>query len=432
MKNKILLIIGHEYRTRVMKLSFLLLTLLTPILFIGVSILPALIMTSDTKDSAKTIVVIDKSGMYESAFTNDENYTFLFLDGDLQQAHADHPQVDGFVYITGDLRDSIQTVSYYSEKQPNAEMLYRLSRQLSDYVNRQRIESYNIPHLKEIIDQSQQRVNINTVKWDKDGSEHITSADMTELLGLVSAMLIFVFVFMYGAQVMQGVAQEKSSRIMEVMISSVRPFELMMGKIIGIALVGLTQFMLWVMIGAIGFSIAMPLVMPDVAELSSDTMAQMASSQDLSFLQELMMSLIGLDFVKIIVLFLLYFIGGYLLYASLFAAVGSAVDNETDAQQFTLPISIPIMISMYVAMHAMRSPDSALAFWCSLIPFTSPVVMLVRLPFDVAWWEIILSLVILYLSFIGSTWLSGKIYRTGVLMYGKKPSWKEIWKWIRY
>lgn len=432
MKNKILLIIGHEYRTRVMKLSFLLLTLLTPILFIGVSILPALIMTSDTKDSAKTIVVIDKSGMYESAFTNDENYTFLFLDDDLQQAHADHPQVDGFIYITGDLRDSIQTVSYYSEKQPNAEMLYRLSRQLSDYVNRQRIESYNIPHLKEIIDQSQQRVNINTVKWDKDGSEHITSADMTELLGLVSAMLIFLFVFMYGAQVMQGVAQEKSSRIMEVMISSVRPFELMMGKIIGIALVGLTQFMLWVMIGAIGFSIAMPLVMPDVAELSLDTMAQMASSQDLSFLQELMMSLIGLDFVKIIVLFLLYFIGGYLLYASLFAAVGSAVDNETDAQQFTLPISIPIMISMYVAMHAMRSPDSALAFWCSLIPFTSPVVMLVRLPFDVAWWEIILSLVILYLSFIGSTWLSGKIYRTGVLMYGKKPSWKEIWKWIRY
>ena len=413
MKNKILLIIGHEYRTRVMKLSFLLLTLLTPILFIGVSILPALIMTSDTKDSAKTIVVIDKSGMYESAFTNDENYTFLFLDGDLQQAHADHPQVDGFVYITGDLRDSIQTVSYYSEKQPNAEMLYRLSRQLSDYVNRQRIESYNIPHLKEII-------------------EVTPSADMTELLGFVSAMLIFVFVFMYGAQVMQGVAQEKSSRIMEVMISSVRPFELMMGKIIGIALVGLTQFMLWVMIGAIGFSIAMPLVMPDVAELSSDTMAQMASSQDLSFLQELMMSLIGLDFVKIIVLFLLYFIGGYLLYASLFAAVGSAVDNETDAQQFTLPISIPIMISMYVAMHAMRSPDSALAFWCSLIPFTSPVVMLVRLPFDVAWWEIILSLVILYLSFIGSTWLSGKIYRTGVLMYGKKPSWKEIWKWIRY
>ena len=432
MKNKILLIIGHEYRTRVMKLSFLLLTLLTPILFIGVSILPALIMTSEIEEDTKTIVVIDKSGMYESAFTSDENYTFYFINGDLQQLHAEHPQVDGFIYITGDLRDSLQSVSYYSEKQPNAEMLYRMSRQLSDYVNRQRIESYNIPHLKEIISQSQQRISIHTVKWEKDGSEHMTSADMTELFGLVSAMLIFLFIFMYGAQVMQGVAQEKSSRIMEVMISSVRPFELMMGKIIGIALVGLTQFLLWVMIGAIGLSIAMPFVMPDVAEMSSETIAQITSSQNISFIQELLMSLMGINFAKIIILFILYFIGGYLLYASMFAAIGSAVDNETDAQQFTLPISIPILISMYVAMHVMRSPDSALAFWCSMIPFTSPVVMLVRLPFDVVWWEIVLSLVILYLSFIGTTWLSGKIYRTGVLMYGKKPSWKEIWKWVKY
>lgn len=432
MKNKILLIIGHEYYTRVVKLSFLLLTLLTPIFIIGLSIIPALIITSETEESAKTIIVIDKSGLYEPAFTSDENYTFLFLDGDVQQAHADHPQVDGFIYITGDLRDSLQSVSYYSEKQPNAEMMYRLSRQLSDYVNRQRIESYNIPNLKEIIAQSQQRVNINTVKWDKDGSEHMTSADITELFGLLCAMLIFIFIFMYGAQVMQGVAQEKSSRIMEVMISSVRPFELMMGKIIGIALVGLTQFMLWVIIGAIGLSIATPLVLPDIAGMSTEAITQMASSQDLSFAQELLMSLMGLDFVKIIVLFVLYFIGGYLLYASLFAAIGSAVDNETDAQQFTFPISLPILVSMYVAMHAMHNPDSSLAFWCSMIPFTSPVVMLARLSFDVAWWEIILSLAILYLSFISSTWLAGKIYRTGILMYGKKPTWNEIWKWIKY
>lgn len=432
MNSKIPLIIGHEYRTRVMKRSFLIITLLTPILIVASIALPVVLITSQSDDTQKTIAVIDKSGLYQPAFTDSENYTFLFFDEDLQQARNEHPEVAGFLYITGDLTDSLQSVTFYSEKQPNTETIPYLRRQLSDYVNQQRIASYNIPHLEEIIAQSKQRVNINTIKWEKDGSEHITSSDITELSGLLIAMLIFMFIFMYGGQVMQGVVQEKSSRIMEVMISSVRPFELMMGKIIGIALVGLTQVMMWVIIGGIAFAVITPFVMPETQALSADAMNQMASNPEYNEIQEIFIALMGFDFLKIIVLFILYFIGGYLLYASLFAAVGSVVDNETDSQQFTLPISIPIMIAMFVAIQATHSPNSALAVWCSYIPFTSPIVMLVRVPYDVAWWEIAISMFILYLSFIGTTWLSGKIYRTGILMYGKKPSWKEIWKWIKY
>lgn len=432
MNSKIPLIIGHEYRTRVMKRSFLIITLLTPILIVASIALPVVLITSQSDDAQKSIAVIDKSGLYQPAFTDSENYTFLFLDEDLQQARNEHPEVAGFLYITGDLTDSLQSVTFYSEKQPNSETVPYLRRQLSDYVNQQRIASYHIPHLEEIIAQSKQRVNINTIKWEKDGSEHITSSDITELSGLLIAMLIFMFIFMYGGQVMQGVVQEKSSRIMEVMISSVRPFELMMGKIIGIALVGLTQVMMWVIIGGIAFAVITPFVMPETQALSADAMNQMASNPEYSEIQEIFIALMGFDFLKIIVLFILYFIGGYLLYASLFAAVGSVVDNETDSQQFTLPISIPIMIAMFVAIQATHSPNSALAVWCSYIPFTSPIVMLVRVPYDVAWWEIAISMFILYLSFIGTTWLSGKIYRTGILMYGKKPSWKEIWKWIKY
>lgn len=432
MNSKIPLIIGHEYRTRVMKRSFLLITLLTPLLIVASIALPVVLLTSHSENSIKTIAVIDKSGLYKPAFTDNESYTFLFLDEDLQQARTKHPEVAGFLYITGDLTDSLQSVTFYSEKQPNYETVPYLKRQLSDYVNQQRIASYNIPHLQEIIAQSKQRVNINTVKWEKDGSEHLTSFDITELAGMMVAMLIFMFIMMYGGQVMQGVVREKSSRIMEVMISSVRPFELMMGKIIGIALVGLTQFIMWVIIGVVAFVAITPFVMPEAQAVSADAVTQMAANQEYSEIQEIFIALMGFDFLKIIVLFILYFIGGYLLYASLFAAVGSIADNETDSQQFTLPISIPIMIAMYVAIQASHSPDSALSIWCSYIPFTSPIVMLVRVPYDVAWWELGISLLILYLTFIGTTWLSGKIYRTGVLMYGKKPSWKEVWKWIKY
>ena len=249
-----------------------------------------------------------------------------------------------------------------------------------------------------------------------------------------------MFIVIYGAQVMTGVVQEKTNRIVEVMISSVKPFELMMGKIIGIAMVGLTQFLMWVLLtGAIMFGLSSAFAkdidmdsVKKVQEMGQMGMQNMPNDDVMSKIQDFTVALNGLDFVQIISLFIVYFLGGYLLYASLFAAIGSAVDNETDTQQFSMPIMLPIIFAIYAGIFSAENPDGPLAFWCSMIPFTSPIVMMVRLPFDVPFWQIALSISILVLSFIGTTWMAGKIYRTGILMYGKKTTWKEMWKWLKY
>ena len=251
-------------------------------------------------------------------------------------------------------------------------------------------------------------------------------------------MLIYMFIFVYGAQVMSSVVQEKTNRIVEVLICSVKPFELMMGKIISIALVGLTQFGIWLLL-TIGLVVVAgqflggsvnPETMVNVQQMGDAAAIQQASSE-LNF-DNIMAMIMSVNPFELISYFIIYFIGGYLLYASIFAAIGSAVDNETDTQQFMLPVTIPIIFAIYAAIYGAQNPDGPLAFWCSMIPFTSPIVMMVRLPFGVPMWEKLLSVAILIASFIGTTWMSAKIYRTGILMYGKKPSWKEMWKWLKY
>ena len=279
-------------------------------------------------------------------------------------------------------------------------------------------------------------MNISTIKWDEAGNEKEGSAEMALIIGMLAAFMIYMFIMTYGSQVMSGVLQEKTSRIVEVIVSSVKPFELMMGKIIGIALVGLTQFTIWIVFTLIlsgigtalfgdGFSAT---AMPESLQMGQSVASDADSAE---MITKVMSMLSGFDFVKVVVLFLLYFLGGYLLYASLFAAIGSAVDNETDTQQFSMPVTLPIIFSIFIGIYAAQSPDSALAFWGSVIPFTSPVVMMARIPYDVPTWQILLSLGLLVGTFVASTWLAGKIYRTGILMYGKKVSWKELWKWIR-
>jgi len=255
-------------------------------------------------------------------------------------------------------------------------------------------------------------------------------------IGMISAFMIYMFIVIYGAQVMSGVVQEKTSRIVEVIISSVKPFELMMGKIIGIAMVGLTQFFLWVLLTVVISTVAGSFIGGKVdanaLQQANSIGIQATPTASPSQMQEMVAMLNGFDFAQIVVLFVLYFLGGYLLYASLFAAVGSAVDSETDTQQFSLPLTLPIIFAIYAAIYSAQNPDGPLALWCSMIPFTSPIVMMVRLPFGVPTWQIVLSLLILVLSFIGTTWMAGKIYRTGILMYGKKVTWKEMWKWVKY
>lgn len=440
--SKISLIIKREYSTRVMKKSFILLTFLTPVLMVGMISLIVFLGTIKD-DKLKKIIVVDKTKLYKDVLKNNESYIFQFSDASVDELRKQNEEESEFVallYITKDLSVDSTAAVMYSDKQVNLELKTYVSGLLNKYIEQQKLAAYNIPNLKEMVDKSQTDINLKTIKWGEDGKEKEASAELALVIGMITAFIIYMFIVIYGAQVMTGVVQEKTNRIVEVMISSVKPFELMMGKIIGIAMVGLTQFLMWVLLtGAIMFGLSSAFAkdidmdsVKKVQEMGQMGMQNMPNDDVMSKIQDFTVALNGLDFVQIITLFIIYFLGGYLLYASLFAAIGSAVDNETDTQQFSMPIMLPIIFAIYAGIFSAENPDGPLAFWCSMIPFTSPIVMMVRLPFDVPFWQIALSISILVLSFIGTTWMAGKIYRTGILMYGKKTTWKEMWKWLKY
>ena len=367
--------------------------------------------------------------LYADALPSDDVYHFTFVDTDLQQAKSSYGKLTGILLITGRL-DQDGTATVYSENQIDMETKNHIERLLGDYVEQQKINAYNIPDLQKILEDTQTRITVSTIRWDEKGEEQKGSSELALIIGMVTAMIIYMFIVMYGGQVMSGVVQEKTSRIVEVIVSSVKPFQLMMGKIIGIALVGLTQVFLWVVLTLI-LSMAATTIMgiEPSAAVEIQGVPQESLEQGMGEIYSL---LAGFNFVEMLVYFICYFLGGYLLYASLFAAVGSAVENETDTQQFSLPLTIPIIFAIYAAIYSAQNPDGPLAFWCSLIPFTSPVVMMVRLPFGVPFWQVALSIGILVLSFVLTTWMAGKIYRTGILMYGKKVTWAELWKWLKY
>ena len=439
--SKINLIIQREYTTRVMKKSFILLTFLTPILMVGmVSLIVYLGTIKD--DKIKTIVVVDKTGLYKDVLQSNESYTFQFTDATVDELKKQEEQESDFaavLYITDDLIKNASAATLYSEKQVNLELKTYVAGLLNKYIEEQKLAAYNIPNLKEMVEKSKTDIDMKTIKWSEDGKDKEASAELAILIGMITAVIIYMFIVIYGAQVMSGVVQEKTNRIVEVMISSVKPFELMMGKIIGIALVGLTQVLLWVLLTvAIGAGVS-TFVGGDIDPASIQKMQEMQQMGQMNVpagvngeIADFMSSVAGLNFTQLIILFVVYFLGGYLLYASLFAAIGSAVDNETDTNQFSFPVMIPIIFAIYAGIFAAENPEGPLAFWCSMIPFTSPIVMMVRLPFDVPAWELALSISILILSFVGTTWMAGKIYRTGILMYGKKITWGEMWKWLKY
>lgn len=437
--SKIGLIIEREYKTRVLKKSFILLTLLTPVLLVALILVPLWLSTIKA-DTKQHIVVIDKSGLYESALKSNDLYTFEFTNRPIDTIRnnvQETSELTGILYISGNLATDTAQVILYSDKQAKMETVSYLSGLLDKYVEDQKIAAYNIPNLREMMENSRTDIKITTVKWDEDGKEQESSAELALIIGMLSAFVIYMFILIYGGQVMSGVIQEKTNRIVEVIVASVKPFELMMGKIVGIALVGLTQMLLWVVLTVglstiLGGSLFAPSDMGELQNMAAMSAGQSMPPMSDNMAAEIYGMLSGYDFIQLLVMFVLYFLGGYLLYASLFAAVGSAVESETDTNQFSLPLSIPIIFALYAAIYSAQNPDGPLAFWCSLIPFTSPIVMLVRIPFGVPAWQLILSFAILVLSFAGTTWMAGKIYRTGILMYGKKNSWKEIWKWLTY
>lgn len=438
--SKIGLIIKREYTTRVMKPSFIILTFLTPVLIAGMIMVPLLL--AQIKDNTeKKIVVIDQTGLYKTVFADNENFKFEFVDQSIEtfRRTKERDSYDAVLFIPQDLSLNSKAATLFSEEQVGVEMKSYVSDLLKKHIEEKKLAELNIPDFKELVEKTKVSIDVKTVRWGKDGEEKMGSAELAVIIGMISAFVIYIFIVVYGAQVMSGVVQEKTSRIVEVIISSVKPFQLMMGKIIGIAMVGLTQFALWVILSVVLVS-ALTSVFGTTLDVETYQQAQTmgVSAVNLPFdnqdgmVSDLLIALQNFDFVQTGILFVLFFLGGYLLYASLFAAVGSAVDNETDTQQFSLPLTLPIIFAIYAAIYSAENPDGPLAFWCSMIPFTSPIVMMVRLPFGVPVWQLALSIGILILSFIGSTWIAGKIYRTGILMYGKKITWKEMMKWVFY
>ncbi len=423
-------------------------SIIGPLLFAAMFVLPAWLSSLEST-SEKHIAIVDDTQKYEGAISDTESMKFTWLNSANEESLKSNYKnmgFDAYVIISDDLLKDPSAVKIYSETPVTINMKQHIRRDLEKYLEKEKLESFNISGLDEIIKNiNNTTVHVSTIQLGEKGTEKESSTELTMIAAIVFAMLIYFFVLMYGTQVMRGVVEEKTNRIVEVIISSVKPFQLMMGKIIGIAMVALTQFFLWIVftiliITGIKFALfpggEMPTRMDKQIEMIQADAGQDGSvAANSDFAEEftkIMEKANSLNLLGSILAFFFFFIGGYLLYAGLYAAVGAVIDNETDSQQFVMPIIMPLILSIYIAMVAFRSPDSDIAFWFSMIPFTSPIVMMARIPFQIPTWQVLLSMAILTASFIFTTWFAGRIYRTGILMYGKKVTYKEIWKWFLY
>lgn len=451
--NKILLVIQREYLTRVKKKSFIIMTLLAPVLMAAFISIIVFIMSREDDAERKVAVIGEGAELYRNAIPSTKKTEFVYLP-ELDQGTAKKEYENmgfyGYLVISPNVAYIPEGVKFYSGKQPNYELLSHISRSLENDIEQNKLKTYNIEDLDKILKEVETDVNIQTITISDTGEEKSTNTGLSMAIAYISGMLIYILTFVFGAQVMRGVIEEKTSRIVEVLVSSVKPFQLMMGKIVGIALVGLTQFILWTVLSFIFVGIAQSVLLPDQAQQmpqqeivqnimegqtanpAAGAIESAGVSPEMKEIMNVFDSVKNVNWGLILTSFIIFFLGGYLLYAAFFAAIGSAVDNETDTQQFMIPITIPLLLGLFVSMSAMENPESGIVFWFSLIPFTSPMVMMARLPFGVPAWELALSMLILIGSFISMTWLAAKIYRTGILMYGKKISYKELGKWLRY
>lgn len=435
--NKIGLIIKREYFTRVKKRSFIIMTFLGPLLIAAIYIIPILLALHGDSEK-RTIAVVDQSHWFERQFVNTENQTFIRLDHidiDSTKKLVQQGFFDIALFIPETQLNIPSSAVVYSMKQVPLDVESHIKEVMKNEIQVQKLLAAGVD--PDILESIKTNINLSVIRMDEEGGEKETFTEVQFILGMVLAVMIYMFIMLFGGQVMQGVTEEKSSRIVEVIVSSVKPFQLMMGKIIGVSLVALTQFVMWIVLTGviyIGFSAAVGLSHPEAISQGT-VMAQEINStsiMDNEAVQNVLNIVHSIDFGTIIVSFIVFFLLGYLLYATMFAAIGSLVDNNTDSQQFTLPVTVPLIIAILSAIYIVNDPDSSLAVWMSMIPFTSPVVMMVRIPFGIPIWQVIVSAVILAGSFVGMTWVAAKIYRTGILMYGKKPTYKEIFKWLKY
>ena len=435
---KIGIIIEREYLTRVRKRSFILITFLAPLFFAALMFLPIILMRHQEKfDGKRVIAVCDETTLFYGKLGNTDINTFLYIDNDIDDAKSlvKEGLYDGVLYIPATSLSVPTSAEIYSMKQLPMSLTSHIRSQMKQVVEHQKLLASGIDPA--IVKASATSINLQSIKMSEKDGEQKSFSEFELILGLFLALVIYVVIFIFGSQVMRGVIEEKTNRIVEVIISSVKPFELMMGKIIGVALVGLTQFLLWGVFTLAIYSVASAfLPTQDVFSAGTVMTEQIAeasaTAEGSGMLQEVFEVIDSINFKDILWCFLFYFIGGYFLYSAMFAAVGAAVDNETDTQQFATPISLILVLPMVCSSIIANAPDSSIALWLSMIPFTAPVGMMLRIPFGVPIWQIAVSVTLLFATFILFTWLASKVYRTGILMYGKKVSWKEIFKWIKY
>lgn len=435
--NKISLIIGREFNERVRKKSFIITTILMPVLMLLLMAAPALIMSFSQGDE-KQIGVIDESTMIGSRLESDETILFETLDIPLEEARRTRTDLFAVLYIAPDILENPKGVQLYANSSTSMTLEMEICAQIERILEEEKLKGYEIENLQTILDEIETSVSMQTFRNDKSQEEvsEAQSSMVATVIGYILAFVLYMFLLIYGSMVMQSVIEEKNNRVLEVMVSSVKPFDLMMGKILGVGSVAVLQVVIWgVLILGMG-TLVVPHLMPDEVMASATAIEQGAALQNADLDPEMIQAIAAVTDVsylmKIFVSMILFVFGGFLLYAAMFAAVGSAVDNVQDASQLQTPITVPIILGLLMMMAVINDPTSKLAFWFSVIPFTSPIVMMARIPYDIPTWEIVLSLVVLYASFVALVWFAAKIYRVGIFMYGKKPTLKELWKWMRY
>lgn len=414
------IIVEREYLNRIRNRSFVIMTFVSPLIVVVFALIIGFLTNMNNNSKAKDIVIVDESALCADVFQNTEAVQYKYLGKvPLKEAQAEVLAQGNYalLYITSDWK-----VSFYSEESPSLTLTNDLKSILEKTLFKYNLTEKGIDQKE--IEAAKTKIAIQVQNFTGEKTSELDNV-MKISIGGMAGYLILMFIVIYGNMIMRSVIEEKTNRIVEIIISSVKPFTLMLGKILGTSLAGLTQFAIWMLIFAVLLGLA-----PSFFQI--DTPAQVLQEGNLQEINHIVSALYHFSFAETFIVFLLFFVGGYLLYSSLYAMVGAMVDNETDTQQFMLPILLPLMLAFYVGMFSViEEPHGTISVVFSYIPFTSPVVMLMRIPFGVAWWEVLLSLLILYLTFFLVIKLASKIYRIGILMYGKKPSYREVWKWLK-
>ena len=439
--NKLGIIIKREYLTRVKNKSFLIITFLGPIFFVALMLAPALLaLNSDKMESKKAIAVLDETGWFYQKFENTEANTFVYHDKneniDSLKKLVFEDIYDAILYIPSTSLNIPVNAKLYSDKQTSMTLSSYIENTMKKEVEHKKLLASGID--PDIVKSATTNINIANIRMDSENKEETRYTELESIIGFVLAFVIYFSIFLFSSQVLRSVIVEKTNRIVEVIISSVKPFDLMMGKIIGNALVGLTQFTAWIVLTLAIYFVASGIILgPELMSPTGTVMTQEISSlSETTNAQDIMLEAVNMiqtiNFSAILWSFLFYFLFGFLLYAALFAAIGGMVDNETDSNQFITILTIPLILAIVCSPAMMENPENGLTLWLSMIPFTSPIAMMIRIPFGVPYLQLGISILLLILTFILMTWIAAKIYRTGILMYGKKPTWKEIWKWLKY